>query len=1052
MNPKPPVDLSAIRAKLNGLRGQDYWRSLEEIAETKEFQQLLHREFPPGASEWWDGLSRRNFLRMAAATMALAGLTACTKQPTREIFPYIKQPEEMVLGEPLYYATSMVLGGFATGVLAKSREGHPIKVDGNPEHPASLGGSSVWIQTSILDLYDPDRSQTVTRAGDISTWALFLSDLNDLLKEQEAKKGTGLHFLTETITSPTLAAQLQQVRLRFPRAQWRQYDPITRDNVREGAHLAFGEFVETHYRFDKAAVILSLEADFLYTHPQRLLYTRHFIDGRRVSAGKLEMSRMYLAESTPTVTGTMADHRLPIESGAIEDLARHVAQQLSAPVQSPKRTLSAHHKDWVSALVKDLERHRGASVVIAGEWQPPIVHALAHLLNETLGNIGNTVFYTETAEANPVNQQQSLRALAAEMKSGSVDTLFILSGNPVYTAPADLEFGRQLAQVNRSIHLGLDLDETAALCSWHIPQAHYLESWGDARSFDGTVSLMQPLIAPLYGGKSAYELLGAMFQQQPIRSDHEIVREFWEKQNLWPEFEKGWRKALHDGFIQGTQARRKEVQVRPGFERNAAPGGAFGLETMPGAAGAGPSENFSEPLKSVTIQRVTPAQPANQLEDPFGRAAKKRVRIENLEICFRPDPSLWDGRFANNGWLQECPKPANNMTWDNAVLVSPALAERSGLATGDVVEIGYHDRTVRGPVWIMPGQAQGSITLHLGYGRSRVGRVGEQVGFNAYPLRTSQAPWTGSGARLVSTGETHLLVATQTHFNLHSPDRQIYRAATLEEFRAHQDVIKKSLKVPEEDKTLYYPEEYPYNGYKWGMSIDLSACIGCNACVVACEVENNIPVVGKDQVHKAREMLWLRVDTYYKGDLDNPGFNHAPVPCMHCEHAPCELVCPVEATVHDSEGLNLQIYQRCVGTRFCSNNCPYKVRRFNFLRYTDYHTPNFKPMYNPEVTVRWRGVMEKCTYCIQRIAAGRIRAEKQDRRICDGEVRPACQVACPAEAIVFGDLNTPGSQVSRLKNLPLDYAMLGELNVRPRTTYLAKIENRNPAIQHESPV
>ncbi len=1028
------LDLGAIRAKLNGVRGQDYWRSLEEIAETREFQELLHREFPPGASEWWDGLNRRNFLKMAAATLALSGMTACTKQPTRQIFPYVNQPQELVLGQPLFYASSMLLGGFATGVLVKSREGHPIKVDGNPEHPSSLGASSVWMQTSILGLYDPDRSQTVNHAGDISTWALFLSDLNDLLREQAPKKGAGLRFLTETITSPTLAAQLNDLQKKFPGSKWCQYDPITRDNVREGARLAFGRLVEAHYQFDKAAVIVALDADFLYIHPERLRYTRQFTDGRRVSFGKREMNRLYVVESTPTVTGSMADHRLPLASAQVEDLARVMAQQLGAATQGAANVLSPEQTAWLAALVGDLKQHHAASIVIAGEWQPPIVHALAHLLNQTLGNVGNTVHYTEPAEAHPVNQIDSLRELAAEMKSGAVDALFILGGNPVYNAPADLEFGSNLAKVKRSIHLGLELDETAALSTWHIPQAHYLESWSDARAFDGTVSLMQPLIAPLYDGKSAHEVLGAMVQQQPVRSDYEIVREFWQTQKPWPDFELGWRKSLHDGFITGTQAPAVTVRMKEGF------------------AGTLASESKMTPAQPVVIKTSPSPQAASDAGDPFAPASRKVVHIENLELCFRPDPNLWDGRFANNGWLQECPKPISKLIWDNAVLISPSLAERSGLAANDVVEVSFQGRTLRGPVWVMPGQAENTLTLHLGYGRSRGGRVGRGVGFDAYPLRTADAPWLGTGAKLVTTEASHQLVSTQLHHNLHSPERQIYRSATLDELRAQPDIIKKTVEIPPRDETLYNPDEYKYNAHRWGMSIDLTTCIGCNACVVACEVENNIPVVGKDQVSRGRDMLWLRVDTYYKGALDNPGFSHMPVPCMHCEHAPCELVCPVEATLHDSEGLNLQVYNRCVGTRFCSNNCPYKVRRFNFLQYTDYHTPSLKPMYNPEVTVRWRGVMEKCTYCVQRIAAARIASEKENRRIRDGEVKTACQEACPAVAIVFGDLNDPDAKVTQLKRQPLDYPMLGQLNTRPRTTYLAKVENRNPETTDKRPV
>jgi MoCo/4Fe-4S cofactor protein with predicted Tat translocation signal len=1033
--PEITLDLKAVRKRLKGVQGQEYWRSLEELANTPEFEEMLHREFPPNATEWWDGLDRRNFLKMAAASLALAGLTACTKQPVREILPYIKQPTELVLGEPLYYATSMVLGGFATGVLAKSREGHPIKVDGNPEHPSTLGGSSVWLQTSILNLYDPDRSQTVTRAGDIGSWAGFLSDLNQIVQEQEQTQGEGLRLLTETITSPTLAAEIQQIQEKFPKAKWHQYDPVTRDLVREGSILAFGDFVETHYRFDRARVILSLEADFLYTHPERLRYSRQFIDGRRVSTGKREMSRCYVVESTPTVTGTVADHRLPVESAHIEDLARAVALALDITVQHPRRPLSGPQMHWAQVVAKDLRQHRGWAIVLAGESQPPVVHALAHLLNQELGNVGQTVSYRETAEAAPaLSQTQSLRQLAEDMESGSVEALFILSGNPAYSAPADMEFARLLSRVKGTIHLGLYLDETAARCTWHIPQTHYLESWGDARAFDGTVSFLQPLIAPLYGGKSAYELLGLLLQQQPARTDYEIVREFWQQQHLWPDFEKGWREALHSGFVPGTLTRERKMKVR-NFE-------------SPAATGRSSDEQTHSPAGEIQGVEVS-SFPSNASENasPFPTRPRRLSTIQNVELCFRPDPNLWDGRFANNGWLQECPKPVSKLTWDNAVLISPALAERSGLTTNDLVEVSLAGRTIQGPILVTPGQAENTVTVSLGYGRTRAGRVGDGVGFNAYAIRPSDSPWVSPGASLRSTGRRHPLVATQTHHNLENPDRQIYRATNLDQLQREPEIVRKSVTVPDREETLYNPGDYKYEGYRWGMSIDLTSCIGCNACVVACEVENNIPVVGKQQVARHREMLWLRIDTYYQGSLDNPEFSHAPIPCMHCEHAPCELVCPVAAAVHDSEGLNLQVYQRCVGTRFCSNNCPYKVRRFNFLRYTDYHTPNWKPMYNPEVTVRWRGVMEKCTYCVQRIASARITAEKENRRIRDGEVRTACQQACPTEAIVFGDLNTAESSVARLKSQSLDFPMLGQLNTRPRTTYLAKVGNRNRELE-----
>jgi MoCo/4Fe-4S cofactor protein with predicted Tat translocation signal len=986
MKPNSPIDLPAIRAKLNGARGQEYWRSLDEVAQTPEFEEMLHREFPNAASEWDNTFSRRNFLRLAAASIALAGATACTKQPAHEILPYVHQPERLVPGKPLYFATSMPLDGFATGVIAKSREGHPIKVDGNAEHPAVGRGSSVWLQASILDLYDPDRSQSLTHYGEISDWGMFIGDLNEVVREHEKDGGAGLRFLTETVTSPTLIGQLEGLLKKFPKARVHQFDAVCRDNVHAGAKLAFGEIVETQYDFEKAAVILSLESDFLYTHPERLRYTLGFTNGRRVATGKAQMNRLYVAESTPSVTGTMSDNRLPIASSKIAQLALSIAAASQGGSTSDS---------WINAVVSDLKKHHGNSIVIAGEYQPPEVHAVAHWLNEQLGNVGKTVTYTRPGSFKPEVQTESLKELARELQSGSVRTLFILGGNPAFTAPADLGLPNRLSKVNRTIHVGQEYDETAAVCTWHIPQAHYLESWGDVRSIDGTISFQQPLIAPLYGGKTIYEVLGAMTQQQPVRGDYEIVREHWRDSKRWPDFEKGWRKALHDGYVADTAERPVQVQLHVSLDQ----------------------------LRSNANQDAG----------------------ASLEVVFRPDPSIWDGRFANNGWLQETAKPVTKIVWDNAVLISAALAERERLQNGDVIEVAIGDRTVRGPVWITPGQAENTLTLQLGYGRRRVGRVGSGVGFDAYALRTSDGLWKRGGAKISKTGDTHQLVTTQVHHNLHSPEREVYRAGTLAEWQAKQDFVKESVEDIKKNQTLY--DEYKYSGYKWAMSIDLTTCIGCNACLLACNVENNIPVVGKDQVRKHREMYWIRIDTYYKGPIDNPSFNHMPVPCMHCEHAPCELVCPVEATVHDHEGLNLQVYNRCVGTRFCSNNCPYKVRRFNFLQYSDYKTPQLKPMYNPEVTVRWRGVMEKCTYCVQRIASARITTEKENRRIRDGEVRTACQESCPADAIVFGDLNDPESKITRLKKHPLDYAMLGQLNTRPRTSYLAKLENPNDAAE-----
>ncbi|HEY1790277.1 MAG TPA: 4Fe-4S dicluster domain-containing protein, partial [Verrucomicrobiae bacterium] len=640
-----------------------------------------------------------------------------------------------------------------------------------------------------------------------------------------------------------------------------------------------------------------------------------------------------------------------------------------------------------------------------GRNQPATVHALAHWMNDHLGNTGNTVTYTECAEANPVNQNTSLRELAEALEGNDIEILIILGGNPAFTAPSDFHFADKIRKTKFSVHLAPDVNETSSLCTWHIPQNHFLESWGDARAFDGTISIIQPLILPLYDGKSAHELLDAM-AAPPGRSDYDIIYDFWKSQNQEPDFEERWRRALHEGFLAKTNLPEKKIKLRP-------------------------------------LESLSPAQPPSRSDQAHEIASGAAA----LEITFRPDATLYDGRFANNGWLQELPKPITKLTWDNAAFIAPALADREKLANGDVVEIEFEDRRLSLPVWITPGQPDGSIGLQFGYGRSRVGNAGTGTGFNVYSLRTASAFWSGNGATLKKTGERHQLASTQIQHIIDSPDRQIVRDGTFEDFTKDPNFIQRSSESPSESDTLFKPGEFAYNGYRWGMAIDLSACIGCSACTIACQAENNIPVVGKPQVAAGRIMHWIRVDGYFRGPPANPQVTHQPVPCMQCENAPCEVVCPVDATVHDKEGLNLQVYNRCIGTRYCSNNCPYKVRRFNFLQYADYNTPSLKPMWNPNVTLRWRGVMEKCTYCVQRISAARINSENQDRPIREGEIKTACQQVCPANAIVFGDLNDSNSRVSRLRSHPLNFLMLGELNTRPRTAYLARLRNPNPKIR-----
>jgi len=1004
-DPGDPLDLAAIRAKLAAARGRQYWRSLEELAGTEAFQAFLRRGFPGQAAAWAEPVGRREFLRLMAASLALAGLGGCgSPAPTDEkIVPYVEAPEQVVPGRPLFFATAMPLAGFATGVLAESHEGRPTKVEGNPQHPASLGATDAFAQASVLTLYDPDRSQVVTHRGRISTWTAFLGALNAALETERLRRGARLRLLTEAVTSPTLAHQLRELLARFPRARWYQYEPAGRDAARAGARLAFGRDLDAHYRLEGAAVILSLDADLLASGPGHLRYARDFAAARRGEPGRAQMNRLYVVESTPSLTGAMADHRWPLRPGEVEAFARAVARGLGLAVRTHE-TAAAWDRG-IPALVRDLQGHRGASLVVAGDQQAPAVHALAHAVNHALGNVGGTVIYTDPVEARPADSMASLRELAAEMEAGAVAVLLILGGNPVFTAPADLPFAQALGRVALRVHLGLYDDETSALCHWHIPEAHYLESWGDARAYDGTVTILQPLIAPLYNGKTAHEVLAALFGQTD-RSAYDIVRDSWRRQRPGGDFERFWRRALHDGVVPGTAFPPKRVALRSGA----------GLAEPKGTPGAGPAS----------------APPAE---------------AGSLEIVFRPDPTIFDGRFANNGWLQELPKPLTKLTWDNAALMAPATAERLGLRNEDMVALRYRGRTVEAPVWMAPGHAEGAVTLHLGYGRTRAGRVGSGIGVNASALRTADAPWFGAGLEVRKTGRRYPLAGTQQHHAIEG--RHLVREATLDESRKDPDFARRPGHDPAPGHTLY--PEWRSEGYAWGMAIDLNACIGCGACVVACQAENNIPVVGKDQVARGREMHWLRVDRYYEGHPENPETVHQPVPCMHCENAPCELVCPVGATVHSAEGLNDMVYNRCVGTRYCSNNCPYKVRRFNFYQYADFRTPSLKALRNPNVTVRSRGVMEKCTYCVQRINAARIAAEKEDRRIRDGEVVTACQAACPTQAIVFGDIHDPQSRVARAKADPRNYGLLTELNTRPRTTYLARLRNPNPALGEGHP-
>jgi molybdopterin-containing oxidoreductase family iron-sulfur binding subunit len=994
------LEMADVRKRLEGERGRELWRSLDELAQTEEFDELLHREFSREAASWPEGVDRRRFLQVMGASLALGGLTACTKQPPERIVPYINQPEILVPGKPLYFATNFVRNGFSTGLLAESHMGRPTKVEGNPEHPAGTGATDLFAQASILGLYDPDRSQVVRQLGRIRTWSAFFDETLKAFRALSALGGARLRILTETVTSPTLAGMIRQVLAEYPKAAWHQYDPAGRHSARAGAEASFGEQVETLYDLSRAEIVVALDADFLTEGPGSLRYARDFARLRRLGNGKSSMSRLYAAESAPTATGTLADNRLPVRASEIAGLAAALASGLGVEGTAGAPTLEGGKSAWVAAAAADLAEYSGRSVVIPGEHAEPAVHVLCHAINASLGNVGSTVSYVEPVEAEPADQLASISQLAADMNAGEVDVLLILGGNPVYDAPAELEFGQAMLKVGRRIRLSLYEDETSELCQWHLPEAHYLESWGDARAFDGTVGLVQPLIEPLYDGKSAIELLSGITEAGE-RPGYDLVREQWgaaasdeEAANGW---EADWRRWLHDGFI----------------------------------ADSASAPTSATPGRGATAQAVSAAASSG-----------------GLDLVFRPDPTVWDGRYANNGWLQECPKPLTKLTWDNAAMISPALAERLGVANEQMIDLTVDGRTLAVATWIQPGVPDETVVLHLGYGRTRVGQVGQDTGFNAYALRTASTPWLATGAAFTAKAESYSLASTQMHMNieLEGPEaekRHLVRTTTLGEYEKHPDFAQHV--GHHEGPLRSILPEWEYNGYAWGLTVDLGSCTGCNACVIACQAENNVPVVGKDQVELGREMHWIRIDRYYMGSLDEPATHHQPVMCMHCEKAPCEVVCPVAATVHSSEGLNDMVYNRCVGTRYCANNCPYKVRRFNFLLYNDFETPVLQGMRNPDVTVRSRGVMEKCSYCVQRISQARIEAKKERRKIRDGEVVTACQQACPTEAIVFGDTNDPDSAVARSKAGPLNYGILEELNTTPRTTYLAKVTNPSDA-------
>jgi molybdopterin-containing oxidoreductase family iron-sulfur binding subunit len=1018
------MTLAEVRAKLDGKRGKRFWQSMDELADAPGFTEMLHEEFPQQASELTDGISRRGFMKVMGASLALAATTGCTKQPDEPIFPYVKAPEDLVLGKPNYFATAYPFPTGALPVLVKSEAYRPIKVDGNPEHPVSKGRSDLFAQASLLDLYDPDRSAHVVKhVGGMTLNSDFGAFSDAFRSAVQMSGGQGIYVLSEPIVSPSLAAQWKQFAVKYPTAKLVQWSPVNNDSARIASKASLGDYYDAQYKLENADVILSLDADFLSSsaYPGFLPLSAAYAERHRYESGKV-MNRLYTVESMPTVTGAKAEHRLGLKPSDIAKFA-------SALANGGSFAGDEYAQKFFAAVLADLKKAGSRAVVIAGEQSHPAIQAAAHALNAQLGAVGSTVVYTETVQALPSVGADDLKAMVAAMHAGQARVVVILGVNPIYSAPADLRFGDAASKVPFVAHLGHHLDETGQRAHWHVNAAHYLESWSDARAYDGTISIVQPMIDPLYGGKTAHDVLQAVLDN-PQKTSYQVVQENF-KTYAKSGDATAWQKALHDGWVEGT---------------------AF--EPKSGVSG-----------KAVSL-------------DVSGLAAATGA----YEIAFKADPSVYDGRFANNGWLQEVPKQVTRMAWDNAALMSMNTMDALKLEERDLVELNLNGQKVNFPVLMVPGHPDGVITVHLGGGRW-FGRVGQYVGSDANKLRSINAQWSQPGLQAKKAEGVYDLCVTQVHDLdhrgklaqsdlLHPTDpkaaisepgheameRGVIRTATLAEAQknpgyAHEGNLLYETPPKEES---FFPDDWHYDKTDkssgkmqnaWGMSIDLNSCIGCNACVVSCYAENNNPVVGREQVKVGRKMDWIRIDTYFEGDLHAPKAHFQPMLCQHCENAGCEQVCPVGATVHTPEGLNTMVYNRCVGTRYCSNNCPYKVRRFNFLLYSDFDTESLKFMRNPDVSVRSRGVMEKCTYCVQRIQAVKIEADKEGRAIQDGEIVTACQQACPTDAIVFGNINDKSSRVAKRKAEERNYQVLADLNYRPRTSYTAGVSNPNPELE-----
>lgn len=998
-----------------------YWRTLSEYRNKDIFADANATEFTHAIYDHRPSqVDRRTVLSYLAASVGLAGLSACTSLPEREIVPYVQQPEYLIPGKPRFYATAMQLGDRVVGLLAETHLGRPTKLEGNPSHSASLGATGIYAQAEILTLWDPHRAATVRRGRDTATWGAFEQEAVRIREDTQSESGRGFRLLTGAVRSPSMVASIQELLRLFPEARWHTYEAAQRGSESAEGVPSKGQQARPVYRISNADVIVALDADFLGGMPGSLAYAREFASRRKPSIPRAGMNRLYVAEPTPSITGSCADHRLAARCDFIPLVAQALQAELDASASnSAACAIGAAAQDWVRKAAADLKSNRGKSLVIPGEFQPELVHRLVDRMNEALGNDGNTIQWADPDRQSFPLESGTLRSLIDDMEAGAVETLLILDTNPVYSAPEASRIVHAMEKVPLRLHAGLYETETSRLCHWNLPMAHFLESWSDLCAFDGTCSIVQPTIRPLKGQKPALEILASLVGS-PLKTDSEIVKAYWRQRTSNDQlgdaanFEQFWRRSLRDGVIHK---------------------GILGSD-------------------SSIVGAKRPAIETAANETP---PAERNVRSDNeLELVFRPDPTLFDGRYTDNGWLQELPNPITSLTWGNAALIAPQTAQRLGLENEDVVEIALSrsssdgsssaSRSIQIPVLIVPGHAEHSIVLHLGSGREKASE-GERVGVDVNPLRTWNAEWNVTGATLRKLGYRIPLALRQHHQNMEN--RDLIRSWTLDEIHSTARAAEEGTHPP---PISLYPEHFDRVSPQWGMSIDLSACIGCAACSIACQAENNISIVGAEEVRRGRIMHWIRLDTYFEGVPSAPGIHHQPVPCMQCENAPCEVVCPVGATAHSEEGLNQMVYNRCVGTRYCSNNCPYKVRRFNFFQFADYETESLKGQRNPDVSVRSRGVMEKCTYCVQRIEEAKIHAKVNGQPLIDGQIVTACQQVCPTQAIVFGNIADPDSRVSQSKADARNYTLLDELNTRPRTSYLADIRNpsNNPATERNS--